>query len=223
MKRAKDTAIKPILASEALPIYGNLRGLKLRMTEEEFVNWSETVDETIHAEWVAGEVIMMTPDNLEHNDTEGLIYRVFTEFVNIKGLGRVFHGHVQVRLPVKPSRRDPDILFVSKRRLHLLKKNYIDGAPDLAMEIVSPSSGERDFRIKYHEYEEAGVREYWIIEPMTRAISVYVLNSKDRYESVPEKHEKFPSKVVPGFYLRQAWLTDIQSVRLIDVLKEMGI
>src|SRR5262249_44099064 len=112
------------------------RGPK-RMTEEEFVEWYWKTDETGRAEWVDGEVIRMSPDSLEHNSNEGLMYRVLAEYVALKKLGHIFYSRIQCRLPVRPSRREPDILFVSKERKSILQKTFINGPPDFALEIVS--------------------------------------------------------------------------------------
>jgi len=193
-----------------------------RMTEEEFVRWYEQTDETVRAEWVAGDVIMMSPDNLEHNDFGGFLYKLLSEFVSIRNLGRVFHSRVQCRLPVKPSRREPDIVFVAKARSDILQTGHIAGPPDLVMEVVSPSSTERDCRIKFYEYEEAGIPEYWIVHPISNDISPYALNSKGKYDIIAPKSGKLHSKIVPGFYLRKEWLPQIPGLRLNDLLKEMG-
>src|SRR5436189_1744676 len=126
--------MKPMFAREAPPKYGKSAAAKprarARMTEEEFVEWYWKTDKSVRAEWVNGEVVMMSPDNLEHHDNEGLMYRVLADFVTIKKLGRVFHSRIQCRIPIRPSRREPDIFFVSKDRLHILQRTFIDGPPD---------------------------------------------------------------------------------------------
>lgn len=121
-----------------------------------------------------------------------------------------------------PSRREPDIFFIASRNLDIVQKSYVAGPPELVLEIVAPSSNDRDYRVKFREYEESGIPEYWIIDPSKNSVYVYALNSKGRYEIRPVKDGKFASKIVPGFYLRQEWLDNIESVRLFDVLKEMG-
>ena len=71
-----------------------------------------------------------------------------------------------VRLPDPLRRgREPDLIFVRKERLPLLKPTYFDGAPDLVVEVASPESLGRDRGEKFVEYERAGVEEYWLIDP----------------------------------------------------------
>ena len=67
----------------------------------------------------------------------------------------------------------PDLVVVCDR--NKIKNNYIDGAPDLAVEILSPSTGTRDLGIKKNVYEKFGVKEYWIIDPKSKSIIVYHL------------------------------------------------
>lgn len=73
----------------------------------------------------------------------------------------MFFAPFLVRLPESFCRcREPDIIFVGKERLHLLKETFFDGATDLIVEIISSESYTRDRVEKYSEYEAAGVKEY---------------------------------------------------------------
>ncbi len=136
-----------------------------KMTFEQFLTW---VDEYTLAEWVEGEVVLMTPASLKH---QMVIVRLLEEagsYIRRKGLGMIIPAPYLVRLPEPLKRvREPDLIFVSKERLHLLKPTYIDGAPDLIIEITSPESLEYDRNIKFKEYVQAGVKEYWLIHPDT--------------------------------------------------------
>ncbi len=141
-----------------------------RMSEAQFVKWYDKEYESIRAEWVAGEVIVHMPDNVEHFRIEDFIYFLLREFVIKFQLGEAFRSRIQVRVPVKPSRREPDIFFVSKSRSSIVQKKFVDGPPEMAIEIISPSSRKRDTRVKFLEYEEAGVKECWIIDPEALSI-----------------------------------------------------
>jgi len=78
-----------------------------------------------------------------------------------------------VRLPRRRRRRVPDLFFISKVNLARIRPTFINGPPDLTIEIVSPDSQNRDRREKYLEYEASGVREYWIIDPLSKTLDVY--------------------------------------------------
>jgi Uma2 family endonuclease len=185
---------------------------RLRMTEEEFVAWC---DEDTRAEWVDGEVLMMSPANLEHCDLSDWLIILLRTFVEDRNLGRVL-SEAQVRLGAQRSRRVPDIWFLAESRRHLLRESHVEGPPDLVIEIVSPDSQSRDWREKYLEYEAAGVREYWVIDPMSRHVEAYALEPvppsegpaapENQYRRLAEREGIIASTVLPGFRLRTAWL-----------------
>ncbi len=70
----------------------------------------------------------------------------------------------------------PDLFIVCDSTK--IKKQYIEGAPDFIAEIVSPGNGKKELDKKYKQYEEAGVREYWVIHPLDKTVLRYVLNDE---------------------------------------------
>lgn len=192
-----------------------------RMTEEEFVAWCEGAT---WAEWVDGEVVLMPPVNLSHEMIFTFLVRLMGEFVEAHELGIVLTEPFQIRLPGLRRRRSPDIFFVAQNRTEILKPDVLDGAPDLIIEIVSPESQARDWREKYFEYESAGVREYWIIDPNSQHMEAYRLDPERRYQLIEEKDDKIVSGVLNGFYLKPlAWLWQPKQPKVSDVLREMDI
>jgi Uma2 family endonuclease len=67
----------------------------------------------------------------------------------------------------------PDLIYLSQERAHLLTAKNLQGAPDLAVEILSPGTRSRDLRLKRDVYQRTGVREYWIIDPAQNVVDVY--------------------------------------------------
>ena len=192
-----------------------------RMTEEEFVAWA---DEDTRAEWVDGEVIVMAPANFEHISIVDFVNGVMRIFAEERDLGDVYsEGTSRITWGESVRRRVPDVMFVSKDRRRLLRENHLEGPPDLAVEIVSPDSAARDWREKYLEYERAGVREYWVVDPMTRRVEAYALGEDRTYARIPEREGAFHSTVLPGFFLKQTWLFEERRPMTREVLKEMGI
>ncbi len=192
----------------------------LRMTEEEFVAWC---DEDTKAEWIDGEIIMPPPANLQHVDLAGFLNFILRGFATSRGLGAVYGPELQVRFASLRRRRVPDLLFVSAERMDILKTTEVDGVPDLIVEIVSPDSPARDWREKYLEYEVAGVREYWVVDPMSRRFESYTLDAEGRYTLIEEKTGVVHSTVLSGFFLKPAWLWQEPLPNPLVVLKELGV
>ncbi|QGP91900.1 Putative restriction endonuclease [Neomoorella glycerini] len=193
-----------------------------KLTFEEFLAWC---DEDTWAEWVDGEVIVLTPAKRKHQDIKGFLYSVIREFLHYKKTGRVFDAPFLVRLPGTLRRgREPDILYVSNEKLPLLKETYMDGPPDLIVEITSPESLARDRGEKYVEYEAAGVQEYWLIDPDRQEAEFYRLGENGRYRTIaPGGKGVYCTEILPGFWLKVDWLWQDPPPSVITCLKEMGI
>ncbi len=193
---------------------------RLQMTEEEFVAWC---DEDTKAEWVDGEVVVHSPANLQHVNLAGFLLIVVRLFATQRDLGVVYGPELQIRLSSLRRRRVPDLLFIAKERMSIIQATEVDGAPDLIIEIVSPDSPARDWREKYLEYEAVGVREYWVIDPMSQRVESYALGADGRYSLIEEKDGAVHSTVLTGFFLKPAWLWQEPLPNPLDVLKELGV
>src|SRR5262249_18816283 len=121
-----------------------------------------------------------------------------------------------------PSRREPDLLFVSKARAGQLRENHLEGPPDMLVEIVSPESFHRDWDEKPAEYERAGVPEYWIVNPLSQRTDVLVLSAAGKYDIVPEHDGWLVSTAIPGFRLRTEWFWPATRPKVADALREIA-
>jgi Uma2 family endonuclease len=128
-----------------------------------------------------------------------------------------------MKLQATNSARMPDVMFVSTKRLEQLRHTYLDGAADLTVEIISPDSVDRDRSDKFSEYQIAGVREYWLIDPDRRTAEFFELGADRRFYPVPLCDGAFRSSVVPGFWLKPTWLWEDPLPDPIEVLKELGV
>lgn len=171
----------------------------VKMTEDEFVRWA---DEDTHAEWVNGEVVIKMPIDRIHGAIQFWLRSLIQAFVMKRRLGFVEGPQFTMRMPTGPTRRDPDVMFVSAAREHLVTATYVNGPADLAVEVVSRESLSRDYREKFNEYEAAGVREYWIVDPLSKQVELYVLGAAARYAKVDAKDGKLFSAVLQGFWIR---------------------
>jgi Uma2 family endonuclease len=87
--------------------------------------------------------------------------------------------------------------------------------------VVSPWTQSVDRRDKFLEYQSAGVKEYWIVDPQSQTIEVYALGKNRRYTLFEEQSGAVRSKVVPGFYLRAPWLWRDSFPKVSTVVREM--
>jgi Uma2 family endonuclease len=215
--------INPPAEQDEAEIFEAIVPPKPRMTEKEFVTWCNE-HEKIRAEWVGGEVIVMSPANLDHVNLVDFLTVIMRVFVEHHDLGRVFAQEYTGRFRARSRnvRRMPDIQFVANPRLKLLKRTYLDGPPDLAVEIVSPDSKARDWREKFLDYQAAGVCEYLLINPLAKVMEASRLRKK-ALVAIPELEGRLQSAVLPGFFLRPAWLWSEPLPRVRDVFRELGV
>jgi len=187
---------------------------------EEYLEW---LDEDTWAEWVDGKVVMLSPANAQHQDLGGFLLNILRVYAEAKDLGKVLSAPFPMKLSEVLRGREPDIVFVAKEHLDRLKDTYLDGPANLVVEIVSPESRLRDRGEKFAEYEAGGVREYWLIDPDERRADFYVLGEDGRYERRRSREGLYPSEVLPGFRLKEAWLWQDPLPPVLEVLQELGV
>lgn len=176
--------------------------------------------EGVIAEWVNGEVIAMTVSN-EHTDLTFFLAALIRLFVENAQAGRVFGEPFQMKISPDLPGRSPDLFFVSTKRLAKLKKHFYDGPADLVVEVISPESRSRDRGEKFYEYEQGGVKEYWLIDPQRQQAEFYQRSKKGIYQMIqPNAQGRYESAVLKGFWLRVDWLWQEPLPPLMKILKE---
>lgn len=191
---------------------------KEKTTFNEFVEW---LDEDIWAEWVDGEITIMNPASIKHQILAAFLQSILQHWVENHKAGIIFPAPTLMKTEVRPSGREPDIFFVANENLDKLQENYLDGAADLIIEIVSPESIVRDTQDKFEEYEAAGVKEYWIIDPNRRTANFYCFDENGKYKLLPISPDgEFSSRVIEGLWINTEWLWQERLPNLMDVLKK---
>jgi Uma2 family endonuclease len=193
-----------------------------KMSYEEFLAWC---DEDTWAEWVEGEVIMVSPASERHQDLQRFLQAVLGIFVEQHGRGRVLGAPFQMRLSGSiRSSREPDVLFIAQVHLDRLQETYLDGPADVVVEIVSAESGPRDRGEKFYEYEAGGVQEYWLIDPERQQAEFYQRGADGRYRlNLGGAEGVYRATAVPGFWLKVEWLWQRPLPRVLDALRELGV
>lgn len=178
---------------------------RIRMSYEEY----QQLDESTHAEWVHGEVIFFMPPSIRHQDLSWFLATLLGLYVRRLRLGRVLTTPVEMWLEAQQSAREPDILYIARTNFDRLRANRLHGPADLVVELVSPESAARDRIEKFHEYQSAGVREYWVVDPRPgeERIDLWILDNTNRFRpAVIRQDGIYHSTVIPGFWLNINWL-----------------
>ncbi len=128
-------------------------------------------------EIIAGELYMSNAPNSDHQSTVTEISRQVANFVVAHKLGKVLVAPFEVHLSEMSRPVQPDVLFVKAARWPNTKIQFFDGAPDLVVEVISPSSSRLDRVVKFTAYEEACVAEYWIVNLHSKEVEVYTLSA----------------------------------------------
>ena len=124
-------------------------------------------------------MIVLLPDSSRDQRVIQLLIMLLRHWIDAGDLGTLFQENFLMRLR-QPRRRGrvPDLLFVARQHADRLRPTYLDGPGDLAVEVISPDSGQRDRIDKFREYELAGVPEYWLIDPLREWAEFYELDAE---------------------------------------------
>jgi Uma2 family endonuclease len=125
-------------------------------------------------------------------------------FVRERDLGTVLMAPLDVNLPAGIATPvQPDIVFFRKGNEPDWEHNSFDGVPDLVLEVLSPGTRSRDRGVKLRAYQDAGVPEYWMVDPDTRTVTVYGLKAGREYAELCRGGvgDRVRSAVIPGFEL----------------------
>ena len=176
-----------------------------RYTYDDYLQWP---DDTRY-ELIDGEAFLMSPAPLvEHQEVAGEVFRQLANQLDGQPC-RPYIAPVDVRLP-RTDEADaaidtvvqPDVLVVCDPGK--VDRRGVRGAPDWVLEVLSPSTAAHDQIAKRRTYERAGVREYWLVHPGDRTLTVYVLdNGQYGRPEIYELKDATPVGVLPGVSI--AW------------------
>lgn len=193
-----------------------------KISFEEFLEW---LDEDTHAEWVDGAVILKMPVSVRHQDANSYLYFLVSAWVTRYLHGKAYHPPLQVKLSLPNGRqvsREPDIVVILPSNAGQFKQHYFEGAPDLIVEVLSPSNRNTDRLVKFEEYEAAGVQEYWLVDPDRQYAEFFQLDETGIYRvAFSGSAGVYRSRVLEGFWLEVRWLWEHPPVW--DVLKQWGL
>jgi Uma2 family endonuclease len=186
------------------------------VTEEMF---DELVNEDMKAELLDGVMIVHSPASLRHDAIAGFLRFLMVGYAAANRLGHVLGPDGLIRLA--PGRRfGPDLFFLERRRVPRRLPQQFEGAPDLVLEVLSPSNRDEDLEEKRPAYREAGIAEIWLVDPEEQHVLVD-RRRKKRYTTDTVTTGRITSAAVPGFWVEADWLWQEPLPNEMDCLQEI--
>jgi len=192
--RAKTKTTKPydakepersVLEEPAAAYHPSFIDYNRHYTYADYMTW---IDDKMR-ELIGGIVRLMSAPNTRHATTSGEMYVSMSNYIKKhKGKCKVFHAPFDVRLPKRPediqdNKIDtvvqPDVCVICD--LSKIDERGCIGAPDMVVEVLSPSSLQYDYVHKREKYESSGVKEYWVVAPLSKSVDVFILQSNGKY------------------------------------------
>jgi len=173
----------------------------LTYTYADYLKWN--FEERL--ELFRGKIFLLSAPNTKHQEIVTNLTALFHNFLKQKKC-KVYPAPFDVRLPAKDKKRDNEVTTVVQPDLCIIcDESKIDdrgccGAPDLVVEILSPGNTKKEVRIKHELYEEAGVKEYWLVYPAEESIAVFILDDQGKYggAKIYASGERIESGAVKG-------------------------
>ena len=165
----------------------------------------EMPDDGFRYELVKGELRRMSPSGSEHAVIIGRLTMRLGQHIEANDLGVYFGAEAGFKIDSDPDTvRAPDVAFVSRGRVPEsgIPKNFWSGAPDLAVEVVSPGDTFNEVEEKVEQWLNAGARAVWVVNPKRRGVTVY--RSMTEVTHLSEADELDGGEVVPGFHCKVA-------------------
>ncbi|MDE2874473.1 MAG: Uma2 family endonuclease [Gemmatimonadota bacterium] len=160
-------------------------------TRQQPKTWEDVLrmpDDGNRYEFIGGRLYVTAAPVIRHQRISRRLQAALMRILQDGGRGEVFYAPCLVEFLGTGDRVQPDLLFVAQERREIIGEKQLLGAPDLVVEILSPSTAHRDRGIKLDLYARCGVREYWIVDPVEDVIDVW------RFGDGPG-HERFSGEL----------------------------
>lgn len=176
---------------------------KTKLTYEDYEAFP---DDGSRYEIIDGEMFMSPPPITAHQWASAELTWLLGSHIRQRGLGRLFYAPFAVMLSPHDI-FEPDIVFISEGRMPLIDEKGMRGAPDLCIEIASPSTRAYDRTVKFERYARFGVNEYWIVDVDAQTVEVFSLeNHSYTLLAIARGDEVIVSRVLPDLELHASAL-----------------
>jgi Uma2 family endonuclease len=169
---------------------------------------------TFH-EWVRGVVIQMSPASRVHDALTIYLRQWLNIYFELNPIGQALNAPFVMSVEAIGSGREPDVQVILNSNPGQLTDTRMIGPADICIEVVSPESVARDYGDKFLEYEKAGVREYWIVDPLRQRCDFNRLDESGVYVVVPlDETESYRTPLLPqmALHVPTLWLEELPGV-----------
>ena len=142
-----------------------------------YEDYLQLPDDGRRYEIIKGVLYVADAPSYEHQYAVLKLGRYLDEFVEANHLGVIISAPFEVNLAEFSRPVQPDVLFLNNEQKPTGALQNFEGAPSLLVEVISPGSIRIDRKTKFDTYEQAGVQEYWLVDPKTRSIEIYTLSN----------------------------------------------
>jgi len=178
----------------------------------------EIVEDDKKMEFINGEIYFQSPAKLRHTNAVGLLLILLKSFVTRHDRG--FVGSEKMLVSLTRNDYEPDICFFEKSKSREFKPDQIQfPAPDIVVEVLSPSTEKHDRETKFQDYAAHGIAEYWIIDAEHETIEQYMLQNENYDLLLKAKEGSIQSMVLPEFRIQIRSVFDEQAN--LDELKRL--
>jgi len=163
-----------------------------KYTYSDYLEW----DDDVRYELIDGVPYLMSAPTWQHQEILGHLFAQLYDFLNGKKY-KVFFAPFDVRLNAETFDNtvvQPDIVVICDNN-KMMKTGYV-GGPDMAIEVLSPSTTRMDNNIKFSKYLQAGVREYWVVDPDNKTLAVHILRDGDYWTRAYRDEDKVPIHIL---------------------------
>lgn len=170
-----------------------------RKRRQQFYN---EITEYEKAEFINGEVVIHSPVKKGHNDVTVNLLKLMDTYVQKHRLGYV--GVEKIMVTLSRNDYEPDLCFFRQEKSqHFAEDQSLFPAPDLVVEVLSKKTTANDRGVKFEDYRAHDVLEYWLIDPVTRSVEQYRLDTDNQYELILKSgNGHIRSEAIPGFQIR---------------------
>ncbi len=188
-----------LMAYPNVPIILNDLAAQLQEERKKREQFYKEITPSEKAEFINGEVVMHSPVKKRHNFVLNSLNHLMDHYVRKNKLG--FVGIEKIMISLTRNDYEPDLCYFNQEKVKdFTEEQMLFPAPDLVVEVLSPSTAANDRGVKFQDYQAHQILEYWIIDPEAKTVEQFRLDAANQYELILKSGESnIESKAIKGF------------------------